>query len=175
MKRNLICFQRFLLLTHFRFFLVWRWIVLHQQRFRKMLSPGWLLSVCTSQNLRRIYSVTLSSSQERKSAAVWIEPARCAIFNLIATVDCIRSQAVVKWIILSGRTAWLICYLSGHFLAVLFRTGCLQTREMLFWLPKTLSSILTFWFRIFDPNGTGRTFSALTGFFGLGSRQAWVN
>ena len=36
----------------------------------------------SSRILRRIFSVTLSSSLGKKSAALLVEPARCAILNL---------------------------------------------------------------------------------------------
>ena len=45
--------------------------------------------VCTSSGLfRRIFSVTLNSSLERKSAAVLTEPAICAILKLNCNTYC---------------------------------------------------------------------------------------
>ena len=78
--------------------------------------------------LRRIFSVTLSSSLERKSAAVLTEPAMCAILKLNCNTQPMHSR-LLAGLPLFAKSGWGTCCLSGELLALLLPTECVQTRQ----------------------------------------------
>ena len=99
--------------------------------------------VCTSSRiLRWIFSVTFSSSLERKSAAVLIEPAICAILKLNCSTFSHAFHRDGGMAFVWKNRVTFFCPLRQS-LVLMFPTECVQTQEMSCRLPKIRSSKLT--------------------------------
>ena len=135
---------------------------------RGLFFYSFLLSVCTKENcsssptseeddvtsigvvsiscriLRRSFCVFLSSSLEKKSAAVFTGTAVCAIVKLSCNTSphAFKSDGGLAFVWKKTR---LICFLSRRCLVLLYHTNCVRSRGMLCELPKFLSNRLTFW------------------------------
>ena len=89
--------------------------------------------------LRRIFSVTWSSSPEWKSAAVMIEPEVCAFLKLNCNTYNMHSTVLAELPSL-GKNVLQVCCLWGQLLALLLPTKCVRFREVPCILPKILLS-----------------------------------
>ena len=141
-----------------------------------MLPPPWVLFGC----LPGLCDV---SSQwhwvrvwRQNQLLCWLSP-QCVLFWKWNVADSHMHSTALVEMLLCGRIACLICYLSERLSVSLFSKKCPQTPEISCILPKNLASKGTFWvsqgrrFSIQTPRG--RTVCVSTVLFGPVNPQSW--
>ena len=112
----------------------------------------------SSSILGRIFSVTLSSSVESKSPAMWLNQQVVLFWKWIATQIHLHSRVLAE-LLLFGKNVWRICCLSEQLLALLPLTKYMQAREIPCRLPKKsfeyMDNLSCAGEIIFEPNATG--------------------